>query len=267
MFERWIGRTWLVGLAAAGLLVSCTSSTLSNPAETTPIETAPPRTVEPTPATTATTATAAPVETTTLATVLVTTPETSQADAGTTPTSVTRATVAAQAGAPVTVYSTPEAMNAPGTDTYPTPTGDYTDQDFARIAAGRYREYWTQAATLKPNLKRLKVWETDRLAKEHFDQLTSAAESRRQFPRGSIDDFVVTQVDRASASLVLINVCVRNNTSQVDLGKSDKTVDDKVSGGTVAVSAGQWALSKNNSQWKIDAFLQLEAKTCDAFLG
>jgi hypothetical protein len=196
--------------------------------------------------------------------------ETTVADSATTTSTTTStippATVAAANPAVSTIYSTPLVLKAPGLDTYPTVTGDYTDQDFARIVAGRYREYWTQAETLKPDLDRLLIWETDNRAKQSLAQIAGAAKDGHQYRGGSIDDFVVTNVDRDPES-VIVTICSRQNAAEWDLGKTPSTADDKLIDDGIGILRAQFALVKRGSEWKIDGVLDLAEGPCDAVFG
>lgn len=250
---RWgKGQTSRIIAGVAVALAGCTSN---------PPDTRPSATVRTLPAETTIAEVAAPADTIIVKTTIVETTSTS-----TTTTVSLAPTLPAKPGAPATIYSTPLVLQAPGLDTYPVVTGEYTDQDFARIAVGRYREYWTQAEQLKPDLNRLLVWESKVGAERSFEGLTGAVQAGRHFRRGSIDDFVVVLVDRAEPNVVLVDICGRNNTAEWLLGDRGSDADDKLRQENLEIFRAQWALVISGGQWKVDNILELDNSTCVALL-
>jgi hypothetical protein len=247
-------------VASVGLLCAFTGCTSSQPPPATSVAAV--ATIrETTLAGTVARTDAPPTEITTIATTVP--PTTLEPATTTTPVP----TLPAKPGAPATVFSTPLVMEAPGLNNYPTVTGDYTDQDFARIVAGRYREYWTQAETMKPNLERLRIWESEQRSAESFKELSQATKDHIQHRPGSIDDFVVTNVDRAG-QLVLVTFCSRQNAARWDLGKTSAPDDDKLLDDSLGVLNAQFALVRDTTGvWHVDGILDLGEGTCAKVLG
>jgi hypothetical protein len=244
MRNRWI----VIGLVA--VFSGCTSNP-KPPNDTTVIETAPPRTAPPETAPATTVAVAA-----TTATVSTIKPTSLAAPASTSSTPSRPET---------TIYSTPNLTTQTELDAIPKPSGEYTDTDFARLVGGAFREFTAQEVKRKPDRQRLSAWYTKATTEKRYQRIRAKFDQGIEYRTGSVDEFVVSSVQRLRSGTVIVESCTRDNSAEWQINSPSDTNDDVLVQDQLAVEFTQSVLVKSSNGWKLDAVIAFKADPCDAF--
>ncbi len=169
------------------------------------------------------------------------------------------------AGARITIFSTTRLIDEPAVTAYPVVTGNWTDRDFALVAAGANHEIAAQRRNLKPNSAAFEIWATKEITPSFLESIKQIVSKGQEYRDGTVDDFIVTSVERVDAELVVVTSCGRNNTAQYALGDPKDPNDDVLIQNTLDVFRSQWGLVRRGSRWLLSDLLELEASPCAVF--
>ncbi len=183
-----------------------------------------------------------------------------QTSVQTTSTSSTTSSVAPPGVVPI--FTTASFFDDPALDTYPVVSGEWTDRDYALVAAGSQREYTVQTTTRTPDLKRIEIWSTGDNLERQLQALGVIAKNRTVYRSGNISDFVVYQVEVIDQDIVLVNACERNNMAEFSVGDEADPGDDVLIQDDVGIRHVQRALSERAKGWVVSGYLELEKSRC-----